>query len=1596
MKNLLDELSQISKQKIVLDPDVIISSKLVDFEKLLPEQSKLSDDNFEIIESVLIQALYANNSQISFQCSIRIAQCLLLLYQGERQMKIWNLVTSFNKNPTIPITYATGHVLNKRGKYSKSVISGVAKTLLSLNEKNVFPQLFALHACFKSSPKDMAPFVEKTLSIIKKFLLIPNEPVQLQCLKLSIKLVKNRQMPNDKILPLISQLLQDQIMPYIIDESCYLIAIIALSQLKSMGKTTISESSDQDEWSEKTKKGSNSEISRAFTIIESFKKHFSSVFPRFLSLLNPEFINRNSMDLLTFARRIDPHELPLLISFFGIDVRKELFEKISQENVSVDQLSILAYLAFDSKSLSDAASLAIEIATRPKSKDKSKSSKFFADFVKKDPETASKYLRKAAKFLANPPQESDTLEDDLRGLSVIVATVLTAAADRDQLIELVEDNCVTFLADAMKSDSITSPKFIPAFTVMTALPERFIDKEGVDKLLSLFPAYLKNFQYQSNLDKEKRIALHCSESLTLFFTVHCGFRNVETIIDLITTNDYLYNEFNQLCIFLAYPKLLMNPVGLAKLATKLKSIVMRAKAKQEFISAIVKDPFRTRTMFLNHIEFEMGDTPDYFTSSNSKEIMYRMYKIFPDFISALPESIQHMWVKWLVVECARNTAVHCLILALINDRRTQKLLPVNLHEVMLSVISSLDGTSNIQIAAEIIACWVRLFPKILNKVLSDLSHKKDCAQCLTLAAIYSYVPMTDDMITNQIIELNNIAKTNSDLCPFAMFALSSLFLSYSGQLAAMPFTDTQANFLLSLLCTSISLDPFVLYHISRAFNSLLPIISPDIESSRPMAIPIVKMMIQLIAGNPLPFCRQIFFHMMHSVFSFIRQYSDIAKMNFPVSKGVNLSCKIEACRAFADMLVIKNNDYDFMDLIPQILLILQLTNHNNALMFVIAVAANFASTNDPTSPSTRGQIQKWTQLAKLCISSGNLPSTGNVKIAANDKVKICMLKVISEILPMLIKTEPLLGEALDDIVTSLTRAVESRVSLLQKLAYPQLYKVIIDFGEIKGEADQPIISLYDIMFASAVKVGFYNLDISGDFVLSFLTFHISNMNNLYEEFISILDYFFVGFKECNHKTWHYHAITAKLCKVSMSKNDVYEKIKGFLSSFMNDYSKIILKAGYIWNEDPPNAIEISLFKTQYQSFYSDLIESFIWIQSFYEENDKIIIPKQLLTFFLEELSFEDNELWRINGAFCGLACLLEYESSHIKNKMLAKVIRAASYSYNKWNYVIRPYLPKFMKSASEMIEPKNAEEWDDMVQILIDDNFDPIVLCYLIKNGEPETISQYSINFVELIFKCYKEEKVDLEKSIALCTMIFYIADDQLLDLLDFVLKRKGRKSHIIDFKFAYLSQIFKFLPKKKKVANEFGSKLSQFIWNNFTNGGQKLMVQLICDSKIMAKYVLLSDEANDYTISIVEDLNLILSYFDFARFVFLNFDYLHDNNDFVTDLIKFCFRIIIQWNDDKKGTNVILQSGQILKMISSDSSPLIRIAFKEMDYDFQQIVINAVKKFTTIQKSRSKGANLQLFSKSSSRSKLRRSGRKSGEDDFDNDDDWQDLTIED
>ena len=88
-----------SSKTLVIDADQIITSKLLPVKTTIPKPKKLVDEQFSALEGFLLKILRVNNGQLSMQCSMRIAECLLALYADHRTNQIWNLVAAFKKSP---------------------------------------------------------------------------------------------------------------------------------------------------------------------------------------------------------------------------------------------------------------------------------------------------------------------------------------------------------------------------------------------------------------------------------------------------------------------------------------------------------------------------------------------------------------------------------------------------------------------------------------------------------------------------------------------------------------------------------------------------------------------------------------------------------------------------------------------------------------------------------------------------------------------------------------------------------------------------------------------------------------------------------------------------------------------------------------------------------------------------------------------------------------------------------------------------------------------------------------------------------------------------------------------------------------------------------------------------------------------------------------------------------------------------------------------------------------------------------------------------------------------------------------------------------
>ena len=1585
---VLAELKAIPKRGVVIGAEEAITKQLLGFDALCPRPKKLSDAEFTEIERALIGLLNTNNGSLCFQCCIRIASGLLKIYAGPRKSQIWNLITAFNKDAKPSIVFALGHVLKVVGKSCKSTVNGIAGTLLGLNEKMSFCQIFALCACVKSSAKDVAPLADKLFNVAKKNVMDKtNEPLQLLCLKLMRKMVKGHILSVEKVEPILKQLLDGQVMPYIIDESCFLIATMALSCIRSVlargGKVDDSDLAKAN--FAKEKKATSSDVKKACEVMGRFKDQFMDAFPRFLSLLTPQFIHMVRRELFDYVRKIMPKALPQLISLLGMDVRRELFTELAKEKATVEQLSTLTALSFDVNTLTEAAGLAMQLASRQKSRTRNEGCEFYTRLANNDLEMATSFVRTSTLFLATPPEDSPTIAQDMRGMALICASILTASPERKELIDMAEANLVKFLKNAFKCESALDKMYQPAFIVMSALPKRYVLKDEIDRLLSLYPQYLLRKEVMS--PKEIKVATMVGETLALFISVHNDFESTFPIVDCFFNNQLLMTDVIQVAMFQVFPSLKVDSQTKLSIAEKLKKVIMKGSPDPEYGISRIKFPFVTRTRQLAAAEYSPKPIYKVFVYLTSHDIAERIIKAIPDFVMGIPEEMRLRWVKWLMNSSEKPFMTFNCILSLMEDERTRRFVSHSLFDVLLAKMDTITRVDQLQLAAECIGKRLSLSPKRLDPFLKSIAERKDKSKCLIYASICAHNQLNNDQICSILLELNELAKVG-DLAPYALHGLASLFTKFPAQLAALPYTDVQANFLLSLVCSPQSLDPFVLFHCARCFRALLPVLAHNMEEKRPQTIPVVKMVIQLISATHLPFCQQSFFYAVHAMFSFTSQLVQTAKMSFPRPKGQPVSTKIEACQAFADMLVVTNTKEDYFNLVPDVLMLLQRTEHRSARNFIIAVASNFAKNAEGAigEQTIRDRIIEWTRMIKVCLSSGNLPIPGNTKIGASLTVKLCLLSACKALLPLVALSEPLLTEALDDIMTSMTRAIESRDAKMQKLAFPILSKVVELFKTRTNDENTKLLGLYDMQFSVAVKHGFACLNVSSDFIIKYVEFELDGIEGHIDTFLPLVNIFMNGLKECQCKVYSYYYMASKLCILAGKYTPVYEAIEPLLPRFVKEFSSIIFAAGRIWNSDEPNDEEINKFRTEFSPFFGVFLTSFVWLQALLKE--EIVKLRQFVDFVIGEVSEKTNEDWRIQASFQAMTSLMHYYPSETKltHRMVQKMVHAVGECYENHSDLLKPNIKDFMLEASERITDADKTAWNELISLFVDDNFHSTVLCYLIRNGEQKKISKYTNQFFDVIYENFVAGKCTEDQAVALNTMLFYVASEQVSELLARVLAIKDKRNEkIVHFKFVYITKLLAFA--SDALLNKHLQSLSRLIWTNFDNGGLNLAVQLVMGFKDVGRSVVVSDLVSGYTEDCCENIDSVHNFFEFTHFVLQQFDVTQDDLDtFINVAIRFVLRAMIQWGDNRAhAVDIITRGAQVLNAVSITSAPMIRVVFKSMGEEFQQMAIDYVERYVMrTTKKKTSGANLQF---GGGQTKRRRIADNSSDDEG-----WQDL----
>ena len=780
MDNYLQELLSHSKHTYLHPAGQIIMTSLLQFENYLPQD--LDDTYFDQFERSLVNLLDINKGNLSVMCATRIGECLVKVYQKRNPPRIWNLINSFNESPNPAKIYAIGHIVSKIGKIGfKSIIPGIVDKLLDIGKNFLHPAIYGITMCFKRDGNDLEKSVKKAIDLAKRGLGVNinknenGEQIKLMSLKLLRTIAKHNNSQNKKILDLAFEQIKESESSLIYDQACYTIAKILILPILNM---PVEE--EEKDFSIAKKKSKSSQIETAFVnAFNVFKNENRSAFPtllyHFLGMMKPNIICKYLTVLFKLIRGISQNEVYQLISLFGPDAKKELFEMVSKENPpSGSQLNLLMNLKYDFSSMQELAAIALQISSSVHGSSRKASAKFFRELSLKYPDYCHLYLETSTLYLAAPPENNPTIDRDLIGFSIIGSNIIAGSNSLSKINNTESKNISLFLENALSMKDTINMYSASAFKMMTNLPEYMIPNDLTINFLNEFSDKIASLE--TNKSPQKKIKV-LSSSICSFLAKHPNekFKEISSNILSKVVNSLLISS-NKIIINVLKisTSMLGNTLEIISIGKKLIPYFVNITPRQSFIKSFIKYPMLGAAQLVNYnaMKFE--------TTSKKSNFAESVLEVFGDFVSAFsPESITY-FVRDILESNINPLMCYSLVLSIFSNENNINNIKSDIYDTIIKHISkSNDELFTEQILAECIAKWIKFNLKYLNDILVTSNNIKCHCKCMIYASLFSNVNFENNTLVDMMNEMNNIAINFPENITYSLHALSSLFHSYS-------------------------------------------------------------------------------------------------------------------------------------------------------------------------------------------------------------------------------------------------------------------------------------------------------------------------------------------------------------------------------------------------------------------------------------------------------------------------------------------------------------------------------------------------------------------------------------------------------------------------------------------------------------------------------------------------------------------------------------------------------------------------------------------------------------------------------------------------
>ena len=1484
MDDVLKRIHQLSQSKRLISVDQVIMATVLDLEKLM--NPNLPDDSLLDIQNSLLSLFSANDGNFSIQCSLYIGSQFLLSMEYSKNPQIWDLFNLVISNTKFTTIMAAGYVCRHIGSKFKAQLPRLAEHLLKQKSSLDFPVSYCLRAIFKAGGKSMLQYANQAIDFAKKAVTQNRQGTTAECIKLLKAIAKIANAPVHSIIECLRILTKEEQIPFLKNEISALIARCAFAPLFPLLNKKKKEKS---EWIiEKIKSETTSELERPLEVLMQFPGYLKMAFPHFINLLTPSLISSNHAILYSFVKKNCPSLINTIVPMFPADARFTYFQEVSKEEPSSSQLRLLNALSPDNDSISEAAGVALLLTCSGDKIAKEEAINFFTNFAKSYPTIILSYLRSSLVLLAQPPDNNPNIERDTIGNAHLAYTIFKNIPHMEDAIEPNKEILTQFFNDVFTSPNFHSPRFSSALLLLSILPPEFSQTPVIKKSIAAAIDILKKEPFNKRLAK----------ALFAFREVNIDYdQNHELIsIALNTAESHI-----SMCVLSSLS--VLSPLSgssdseLTSIAQLIIKHSMKISPSAKVMKMFISRPLPTGFDLLKYLNES--------SLSNQKKQQYlvKIIENIPQLLNAITQSERQNIIDSLLNLKTANSTAHLILLQLCKSNFS---MPKSSLSVFLHLLET-NNLSVLQIISECISYFLIKNPQLIQTVFNFIEKQKNIASCLLLSSIFTHSNIVGiNLISRSLMLLNTLTK-NGALLPFAVHAISSMFLTHSMQLTNLGTTLNEFAMIFDNLNTNYSIQPVVLHLCAECFSILVEVSSSDLvqqqSSSNYYLIPLIMRTFDL---TPVSYAREAYFECYKSIITFAHNLlmkRDNIK-EFPSSIGASHSLQLCACETFCEYFKFNEPiNFDYEKTVDLLLNLLQKTSDPSASNFLIVLANTFSKNEK--------EISFWISIIRRILLANSLFQ--NIEIEPSAVVKKCFLKVSLTLLPHIIKQKFIKTEFLDDIISSASHSIETNHHELQESAFPVLKTTIDLFRFQKSEEGGRILDIYDSQFSQSVKIGFQlNLAISGSFLSTYLEFITDALTSDLENCSIVLNVYLDGIRGCKQRTPAYYSLATHLCIIA----EKYPKIAGMMEDFWVElgeiFNDVFLMAVQLW-KNKNDWRKMTKFRDFASSFYSNLLPAFVWLQT---KIKNPVIPKEALISFLLIESQNSKEPWMQSGAFSAIPVFLENFGKLLPSNLIQLCLKSSL----KTNF-----LPEIIFNASKILKPNKDH---DPIRLSIlslamssaNDNiktFNTQLFANIIHSDfESKSLSVYMNCVSKLFLDMFVTQKINDKESISLFTLLFYHSPKLIGSIISKILIRSDIDC---DFKFSLLKIAVAVIGKNNSIPIPL-RQISRFCIENFKKGGMLLVGKALIENPELGFSLLSQGNAKAAFLLCANDIDNCRAY---LRFIQLSLESLiHINNfdtklSFSTSVFKLSVTILCCFGSDtQRGHQIVSLCIQLFQKI--------------------------------------------------------------------------------